>query len=260
MNAPGNGSSVPSSSATPAFGPFAERPRARLLIVEDHTHTGEVLQEGLRASGYHAEWVTSLRRARQELRTQRWDLVITDVRLPDGSGLELCSELRSSAETPVIVVSAADTVQDRVAGFEAGADDYVVKPMHLAELRKRVEAVLRRARPRQEAGILTGPGRMRLNTSSGDVTVDGATTRLTRSELGILTALLEQPGLARSAEELCRLVWNYEVVADANFIQQHVSRLRRKLATIGAGGAIRTVYGMGYAVMDESAAGAQQTA
>ena len=230
-------------------------PRARILVVEDQAQTGEVLHGALEAAGYEAQWATNVRRARQLLSTEAFDLVLTDIRLPDGSGLDICYEIRTSSRTPVIVVSSADTPRDRIAGFEAGADDYVVKPFHLFELRKRIEAVLRRTGARQVEAV-EAPGGMKLHLGVGEVEFGGRRARLTRSEVGILQTLLEQPGRAYSAADLSGRVWGYETVPDANFVQQHISRLRRKLATVGVEGLIETVYGMGYAIA--AGAGASQ--
>ena len=236
-----------SNPATAQHSAWGGQPRARILVIEDQAQTGEVLHGALEAAGYDTEWATNIRRARQLLGAGAFDLVLTDVRLPDGSGLDICYEIRTSSRTPVIVVSSADTPRDRIAGFEAGADDYVVKPFHLFELRKRIEAVLRRSGGRQVDSV-DAPGGMKLHLGVGEVEFGGQRARLTRSEVGILQTLLEQPGRAYSAADLSGRVWGYETVPDANFVQQHISRLRRKLATVGVEGLIETVYGMGYAI------------
>lgn len=234
-------------------------PAGSILVIEDQAQTGEVLHGALQAAGYDAHWATNARRARQLLSENAFDLVVTDVRLPDGSGLDLCYEIRTSSRTPVIVVSSADTPRDRIAGFEAGADDYVVKPFHLFELRKRIEAVLRRtgARP---VDAIQAPGGMKLHPGVGEVEFGGRRARLTRSEAGILQVLLEQPGRAYSAADLSGRVWGYETVPDANFVQQHISRLRRKLSTVGVEGLIETVYGMGYAISSDPSAASTDSA
>jgi len=227
---------------------FAGQPLpTRILVIEDQAQTGEVLNGALQAAGYETRWAKGARRARLLLETEEFDLVLADVRLPDGSGLDLCSELRSRSQTPVILVSSAGTPQDRIAGFEAGADDYVVKPFHLFELRKRIEAVLRRTGSRRQE-VLEGPRGLRLHLGTGEVEYRGERLRLTRSEVGLLQALIQQPDRAHSPAELSGRVWGYESVPDANFVQQHISRLRRKLARLGADGMIETVYGMGYSV------------
>lgn len=219
----------------------------RILVIEDQAQTGEVLNGALRAAGYETRWAQGARRARQFLDSEEFDLVLADVRLPDGSGLDLCSELRTRSQTPVILVSSADTPRDRIAGFEAGADDYVVKPFHLFELRKRIEAVLRRTGTRRPEA-LEGPRGLRLHIGTGEVEYRGQRLRLTRSEVGILQVLMEQPDHAHSPVDFSGRVWGYENLPDANFVQQHISRLRRKLATLGLEGLIATVYGMGYSL------------
>ena len=224
-------------------------PRACVLLVEDNSMTGDVLVAGLAAHGYAVEIAPTLRRARRRLGEDRFDVVLLDIRLPDGSGLELLNEIRADSALPVIVVSGADSLADRVAGFDAGADDYVVKPLYPLELARRLDAVLRRAGP-PAAEMIAGPDGLMLNVGNLEVTLRGHSVRLTRSEAGLLRALLERPGVALPSDDLSRRIWNYESAGDPNFIQQHISRLRRKLRSIGAEDVITTIYGVGYAIGD----------
>ncbi|MDO9453058.1 MAG: response regulator transcription factor [Stagnimonas sp.] len=223
-------------------------PRARILVVEDHPLTGPAIQQALAMDGFEVELAGTLARARARFEAGTPDIVILDVHLPDGSGLSLCSHFRQTTSVPIIVVSGADTVEDRIAGFDAGADDYVVKPIHIAELSRRVDAVLRRAGVRPAEAVLYGSGGMELHLDSGEARRGGASVRITRSEVGILRALLIRNGVPVQPDDLCREVWGYSALADANFIQQHVSRLRRKLHKIDAGDLIQTAYGVGYVI------------
>jgi DNA-binding response OmpR family regulator len=223
-------------------------PRARILVVEDHPLTGPAIQQALVQDGFEVELAGTLARARKRFEAATPDIVILDVHLPDGSGLSLCSEFRRTTNVPIIVVSGADTVDERIAGFDAGADDYVVKPVHTAELSRRVDAVLRRAAVQRAETVLFGPDGMELHPDRGEARRGDISVRVTRSEVGILRALLTRNGVPVQPEDLCREVWGYAAIADANFIQQHVSRLRRKLRSIDAGELIQTAYGVGYLI------------
>lgn len=227
--------------------PLGDARRARVLLVEDNPLTGGVLVAGLATHGYEVELAPTLRRARARLQAVRFDLVLLDVRLPDGSGLELCAELRAHGDIPVVIVSGADTLPERIAGFDAGADDYVVKPLYPLELARRLDAVLRRAGAARSE-LVPGPAGLTLDLGALEVRRGEQRVRLTRSEAGLLRVLLERPGVAIGAHELSHRIWDYEAVGDPNFIQQHISRLRRKLRAVGVDHVIQTVYGVGYAV------------
>lgn len=220
----------------------------RLLVVEDDPLSRELLVNSLRAYGYEVETVDSTRSARARLAVGAIDLVLLDVSLPGESGLALSADLRDSLRIPVIVVSGSEGLSERIAAFEAGADDFVPKPFHVSELAARVEAVLRRTGRRSRSGVVTGPRGMVLNVMAGEVGLGEARVRLTRSEVVLLRVLLESAGEAVSSEALSREVWDYADAGDVNFIQQHVSRLRRKLKQIGIDDLIETVYGGGYRV------------
>lgn len=229
----------------------------RILLVEDDPGIGELMTSALSYHGHEVELAPSLESARQHLARATYDLAMLDVRLPDGSGLSLCSELRSSSDIPIIIVSVADSLEDRIAGFDAGADDYVTKPFYARELSMRVAALLRRSSTRDEE-LLAGPQGLQLDVTVGDAKVGERRVRLTRSEAGVLAALLRSAGSVVSAEEICRQVWRYQSVGDANFVQQHVSRLRRKLRGIGLPrDLVRTVYGSGYTIDSDGDPGSE---
>lgn len=221
----------------------------QVLLVEDDAATADVIAAGLALYGHTVEVVSTLRQARRFLKSSDpIDLVLVDVGLPDGSGLDLCVELCARDQLPVIVVSSAGTAEERIRGFDVGADDYVVKPVNVLELARRVEAVLRRSGFRAVDSLVEDPSGLDLDVRRGEATFQGQLVSLTRSETGILRVLLEQPGQAVPLDEICQRVWNYQALGDANFVHQHLSRLRRKLRLIGfSDEAIRTIYGVGYA-------------
>jgi len=219
----------------------------QVLLVEDDLATADVIAAGLALCGHAVEVVSTLHEARRFLKSGPVDLVLLDVGLPDGSGLDLCAELCAGDHLPVIVVSSAGTAEERVRGFDVGADDYVVKPVNVLELARRVEAVLRRSGFRAVDARVEDPSGLHLDVRRGEATFRGQSVSLTRSETGILRVLLEQPGQAVPLDEICQRVWNYQAFGDANFVHQHLSRLRRKLRLIGfSGEAIQTIYGVGY--------------
>lgn len=216
----------------------------RVLIIEDDPDLGELLSRGLRASRYAADHVGSVSGALDLLLTTEYDVVCLDLGLPDGDGLELCGRLAAGdgLQRPrrIIVVSARDAVADRIAGLDAGADDYLVKPFDLAELLARLRALHRRG------DVVDAELRC------GDVVVDTANHRceragrpidLTAREYAVLRYLAHHPGRPVSAEELFEHVWDHAADPLSNSVRVIMSRLRRKL---GEPAAIRTVTGAGY--------------
>ncbi len=228
---------------------MAQTPRKEpicLLLVEDHAATADLVAQGMRRRDYVVDVAGSTRAARARLAEHHYDLVLLDVALPGESGLTLCSELRQAGQIPVIVISGHDRLSERVAAFDAGADDFVSKPFHVVEVCARVEAVTRRAGRRDPSQVRRGPHGLQLNVAGGEVRVGDLRRRLTRSEGVLLRVLMDRAGETVTSDELAREVWNYEASGDANFIQQHVSRLRRKLKQLGLPDVIETVYGVGY--------------
>jgi len=228
-----------------------ERPlpdAVRVLVVEDDQVIVDLISEGMSRRGYAVEATDSTQNARARLMSGQFDIVLLDVGLPGESGLALCADLRDTLKLPVIIISGADRIAERIAAFDAGADDFVPKPFHVVELCARVEAVLRRSGRRDRSGVIDGPRGLVLNLTACEISKEDAHARLTRSEVVLLRVLLENSGSPVSAETLSHEVWDYQVAGDANFIQQHISRLRRKLQQIGVEDLIETVYGVGYRV------------
>ena len=220
-----------------------------ILVVEDDLSILTGLSMNLRIEGYEVLQAQDGRTGLARALDESPDLMVLDVMLPELNGFEVLKELRQRGrDTPVVVLSAKGMETDKILGLNLGADDYVVKPFHLFELRKRIEAVLRRAAPQRRDGGVDDVRGLTLHVASGQIEYQGQRARLTRSEVGILQVLMGQPGRTHSAAELSGRVWGYEQLPDANFVQQHVSRLRRKLATLGAEGVIETVYGVGYTI------------
>lgn len=176
-------------------------------------------------------------------------MVILDSSLPGMSGFETLRQIRARSTVPVMMVSAESSVDDRVAGFDLGADDYVVKPVEMAELQRRVRALLRRVPPEPTAyEALTGPSGLELRPHLQEASIDGQPLHLTPREFDVLSVLLERRGNTVTPDELSRRVWQYETLGSRNFVEAHISRLRAKLVNAGVRDLIMTVRGVGYRI------------
>jgi DNA-binding response OmpR family regulator len=215
----------------------------RILLVEDDRLLGDGLRAGLHGDGHAVDWVTGCAPAAAALAAEPFDLVVLDLGLPDGDGLDLLRDLRQAGrDLPVLVLTARDTVDDRVRGLDGGADDYLVKPFDLAELCARARALARRSHGR--ADPLLRLGGLVLDPSARRVTLDGQALELGPREFAVLTVLLEQAGRVVSRRRLEEHVYSWGEVVGSNAVEVHVHHLRRKLGE----GWIRTVRGVGYVI------------
>ncbi|MCX7892663.1 MAG: response regulator transcription factor [Burkholderiales bacterium] len=213
----------------------------RILLVEDDPMIGEAVREGLRLEGYAVDWVRDGRAAESALATEAFAAVLLDLGLPKKDGMALLRSLRErKASVPVLVITARDTVADRVAGLDAGADDYLVKPFDLDELAARVRALVRRAAGRPEPLITRGA--ITINPATREVTVAGKPVPLSAREYALLMALAERPGIVLSRGQIENRIYGWGEEVGSNAVEVHVHNLRRKLGE----DAIRTVRGVGY--------------
>jgi len=222
----------------------------RLLLVEDDRMIGESLQRALRLEGYAVDWVRDAAAADSTLASERFDLVLLDLGLPPGAGAgaggpaDGLSVLRAARArhdaTPVIVLTARDARGDRVAGLDAGADDYLVKPFELDELNARIRAVLRRHAGRAEP-LLSARG-VTLDPATRRVAKDGVAVSLSAREFAVLEALLAKPGAVLSRAQLEDRLYGWGEEIESNAVSVYVHQLRRKLGA----DFIRTVRGVGY--------------
>jgi DNA-binding response OmpR family regulator len=216
-----------------------------ILLAEDDAGLRDLVLRGLREEGFEIEGAGSGSELLRIYDARGADLLILDVGLPDADGRDVCATLRARGDAvPVVFLTALDAVPERIAGFDAGGDDYVTKPFALAELAERARALLRRSgkRPGLEAGGL------RLDSMAHSALNGGAAAPLTPIEFRVLSTLLNRPGEVVRRRSLATAGWpDGSIVAD-NTLDACVSRLRRKLAGIGATATIDTVHGVGYRI------------
>ncbi|MFJ8631668.1 response regulator transcription factor [Streptomyces sp. NPDC093568] len=231
-------------SARPRVGtdePSAEDVRAlRVLVVQGDLTAAEGLVQELNRHGYRARGVAT---GAEALRAHRdCDLVLLDLDLPDLDGLEVCRRMRAAGDVPIIAVTGRAAELDCVLGLQAGSDDYVVKPYGLRELLARMEAVLRRVRPRPQAQVITyGP--LRMDADARELLLEGRRVDLTPKEFDLLYLLASRPGATLSRRQLLSQVWDDEWSQRGRTIDTHVSSLRSKL---GSSRWIVNVRGVGF--------------
>jgi DNA-binding response OmpR family regulator len=213
----------------------------RVLLVEDDVMIGESLREALRAQGFAADWVRDGRAADAALSTERFDAVLLDLGLPQRSGLDVLKVLRARGDaTPVIVVTARDALADKVAGLDAGADDYLVKPFELDELLARLRAVGRRRAG--HASPVLQVADLRLDPATREVTRGGRAVVLSAREFSLLHALMERPGAILSRAQLEDRLYGWGEELESNAISVYMHQLRKKLGD----DLLHTVRGVGY--------------
>ncbi|HLB15780.1 MAG TPA: response regulator transcription factor [Burkholderiales bacterium] len=219
----------------------------RVLLVEDDAMIGESVAAGLRHAGHTVDWVQDGRAAEAALAAGVHEIVLLDLGLPRKLGLDVLKGLRAGgAGLPVLIITARDAVADRIAGLDAGADDYIVKPFDLDELAARIRAVARRragrAAPVIEHGALT------LDPAARQVLVDGKEVALSAREFAVLEALLERPGAVLSRAQLEERLYGWQQEIESNAVEVHIHALRRKLGA----DLIRTLRGVGYMLAKRS--------
>ena len=215
----------------------------RVLVVEDDQMIAEAIRTALTQDGYTVEWIADGASAAAALATSSFDIVLLDLGLPRRSGLEVLREARQQGTTaPVIIITARDDVQSRVAGLDSGADDYVVKPFDLDELAARMRSVLRRGTGRGDPAIEHAG--IRLDPVTHEVWRAGEPVTLSAREYAVLEALMLRPGAILSRAQLEDRLYGWGGEIESNAVEVYVHALRRKLGS----DAIRTVRGVGYCV------------
>ena len=217
----------------------------RLLVVEDERALCETIVRSLRRLAYSVDYCCDGEKAQELLGVERYDLVLLDLNLPGKDGMTVLRTLRQTdRETKVLILSARSEVEDKVAGLDAGANDYLAKPFHLAELEARIRSLTLRQFTQQD--VLLSCGALAFDTRTRTASVNGQPLTLTRKETGILEYLLVHQGRPVSQEELIDHVWDNSVDSFSNSIRVHISALRKKLRTALGYDPIRNRIGEGY--------------
>ena len=217
----------------------------RLLIVEDETDLGILLRDALIRAGFAADLVTGIADAEDHLGMASYDAAILDLGLADGDGMTLLRRLRRQGNMlPVLILTARDAPEDRVAGLDGGADDYVIKPFHMPELVSRMRALLRR--PNAALGVVLELGELVLDTTSRQAKVGATPLVLTVREMALLELLLRRQGRVVAREAIEQGLYGFDTILGSNAVEVLMHRLRRKLAEAGAHAVIHTLRGVGY--------------
>lgn len=218
----------------------------RILLVEDDRLLGEAVVAGLRQAGFTVDWVRDGVDAEHALAAEQFELLVLDLGLPRRSGLDVLRTLRQKGDDiPVLILTARDTVQDRVQGLDTGADDYLVKPFDLAELNARIRALLRRHSGRSSP--LLEHGGIRLDPAAHRVELNGVVVETSPREFMVLHLLLESAGRVLSRERLEEALYGWGGEVESNTVEVYIHHLRRKFGT----DLIRTIRGVGYMVEKE---------
>jgi DNA-binding response OmpR family regulator len=222
----------------------------RLLLVEDDRGIGRFLRQGLVEAGYDTDWEQTGARGLERALSGAYDLLILDVVLPGLNGLDLLAQARSAGiDSPVLLLTALDSIDDRVRGLDSGADDYLVKPFAFAEVLARVRALLRRPRP--EVAPVLRTGSVELDAARREVRDDGRLIALSRREFALLEYMMRHAGEVLTRTQIAERVWGFDFYNESNVVDVYVGYLRRKLGKGPGKVTIRTVRGMGFVLEED---------
>ena len=220
----------------------------KILIIEDEPDIRETLVYNLSREGYDILSASSLLEARSQIESNTFSLILLDLMLPDGSGLDLCREIKSDkykSSIPIIILTAKDDEVDKVVGFELGADDYVTKPFSVRELILRMKAVLKRGEKKSDnVEVQRQFGQLSIDIESHEVFVDNVEIILTAIEFKLLCQLIDRRGRVQSRDQLLSDVWGYTAEVTTRTVDTHIKRLRVKLGSMGK--YVQTIRGVGY--------------
>jgi two-component system response regulator QseB len=213
----------------------------RLLLVEDDEQLGQGIRKALMRDGDHVDWLTDGAQALSAIRSDSFELIILDLQLPGKDGISVLQTMRKeSINTPVLIMTARDTVDERVLGLDTGADDYVVKPVELKELRSRVRALSRRSHGFAATEKILGD--LRLNSATQQVWYRGSEIELNRREFVVLSEFANKPGQVLARGQLEEVLYGWDEGVESNALEVHIHHLRKKLGKK----LIKTVRGVGY--------------
>jgi len=217
----------------------------RILLVEDDADVARFIGKGLMEQAYAVDRAETGEAALYMAGINTYDVIILDVMIPAPNGLEVCRDLRAAGATiPILMLTARDTVEDKIAGLDSGADDYLAKPFEFGELLARLRALLRRGGATLSATIKVGA--LEIDTRSHRVTIDGRSVTLTTKEYSVLEFLARNNGRIVTREEISEHVWNQDFDPFSNLIEVYINRLRRHIEKVSGPKLIQTVRGAGY--------------
>ncbi len=215
----------------------------RILLVEDDQLLGDGLRSGLTQYGYTVDWVKDGQAALHALLTETFDMVVLDLGIPKRSGLDVLKTVRGkNINTPVVILTARETIEDRVKGLDAGADDYLVKPFDLNELCARIRALQRRSKQRAKPKLTHGD--ITIDLASHTVLLNDQVINISRREFALIQKLLENVGRVISRDQLSQTLYGWGDDVDSNALEVHIHNLRKKFGTK----LIRTIRGVGYMI------------
>lgn len=219
----------------------------KLLIIEDDASLREIMQRALQGEGYIVESAATYFEACDKIAGYSYDCIMLDIMLPDGNGLKLLEQIKKNGnESRVIIISARDSLDDKITGLDLGADDYLAKPFYMAELSARIKSVMRRG-----SGAVNNTmtaGNITLDLSSRRIKIDGKDVPLLKKEFDILLYFMQRPGHIVDKAVLAEAVWgdHIDMVDNFQFVYAQIKNLRKKLSEAGASINIKAVYGFGY--------------
>tara|TARA_Y100000768_G_scaffold190836_1_gene143021 strand:+ start:897 stop:1583 length:687 start_codon:yes stop_codon:yes gene_type:complete len=220
----------------------------KILVIEDEPDIRRNLEYNISREGFNVITAGSLSEAEEVVNSNSLSLILLDLMLPDGSGLDLCKKFKSNSKTdsiPIIILTAKDDEVDKVVGFELGADDYVTKPFSVRELVLRIKAILKRGQTKKElVEVERQFGDLKIDIESHEVFVDSVQIDLTALEFRLLNQLVETRGRVQSRDQLLQDVWGYSAEVTTRTVDTHIKRLRNKLGSMGK--YVQTIRGVGY--------------
>jgi two-component system phosphate regulon response regulator PhoB len=220
----------------------------KILIIEDEPDIRKTLEYNISREGYKVVSASSLSEGKEQINSSDFSLILLDLMLPDGSGLDLCREIKSDKDkspTPIIILTAKDDEVDKVVGFELGADDYVTKPFSVRELILRIKAILKRGESKKEIlEVQRQFGELTMDIDSHEAFVNNEQIILTALEFRLLRQLVDRRGRVQSRDQLLSDVWGYSAEVNTRTVDTHIKRLREKLGTMGK--YVQTIRGVGY--------------
>ena len=222
----------------------------KILIVEDEEKLARFVELELSHEGYEVDKAFDGRDGLAKLETGGYDLALLDIMLPGLNGLEVLRRARRTVDTPVIMLTARDSVMDKVTGLDTGAEDYMTKPFEIEELLARIRAALRTAERRAPEVKLLSAGALKMDVDRHTVSYDGRPIELTQREFELLRVLLENKGIVLSRNTLMERVWGYDYMGETNIVDVYVRYLRGKIDDVYGVKLVQTVRGVGYVIRE----------